>query len=102
MRITASFSTLPPTAQWLAIRQLRRDIVCRLGESTASLAWWRQALLEVNPLLEWSNDQRVIVVRRGRELLDRVARCYLLAPTPGLVLAANADPIDEELMALLP
>ena len=102
MRTTASFSALPRPAQWLATRQLRRDIVCRLGESTASLAWWRQALLEVNPLLEWTNDQHVIVVRRGRAMLDRMARCYLLSPTPGSALAAPLDPIDEELLALLP
>ncbi|MBF9239432.1 hypothetical protein I2I05_18715 [Hymenobacter sp. BT683] len=102
MRITASFSALPRPAQWMAARQLRRDIVCRLGQSTASLTWWRQALLEVNPLLEWTNDQRVIVVRRGRTLLDRVARCYLLSLSPGSGLAASPDPIDEELLGLLP
>lgn len=102
MSITASFSALPRTVQWLAARQLRRDVVCRLGESNASLAWWRQALLEANPLLEWTHDQRVVVVRRGRALLDRVARCYLLSPTPGSPLAAQPDPIDEELLALLP
>ena len=102
MRTTASFSALSPTAQWLVTCQLRRDIVCRLGESTASLMWWRQALFEVNPLLEWTTDQRIIVVRRGRALLDHVARCYLLSPTPGSALAADSDPIDEELLALLP
>jgi hypothetical protein len=53
-------------------------------------------------LLEWTQDQRVIVVRRGRALLDCVTRCYLLSPTPGSVLAASLDPIDEELLTLLP
>ena len=102
MTTTASFSTLSLPAQWLATHQLRCDIVCRLGQSAASLAWWRMALLEVNPLLEWTIDQRVVVVRRGRTLLDRVARCHLLSLTPGPELATNPDLIDQELLALLP
>ena len=101
MTTTASFSALSLPAQWLATRQLRRDIVCRLGQSTASLAWWRMALLEVNPLLGWTIDQRMVVVHRGRALLDLVVRCHLLSLTPGTEMAPNPDPIDQELLALL-
>ena len=96
MATVLSFSALSPEAQLLAVRQLRGDIVRRLGRSEASLAWWRRAVLAADPVLEWSSDQGTAIVRRGQALLDRVARCYLVAAPP------VPDPIDEELLALLP
>ncbi|MBF9221256.1 hypothetical protein [Hymenobacter ruricola] len=99
MTPTFSFSALPLAAQWRAVIQLRRDIVRRLGRSSAPLAWWHRAVLEANPVLEWPAAHGPAVVRRGKALLDRVARCYLVTP---LATPATADPIDEELLALLP
>jgi hypothetical protein len=100
MTPTIPFSALPLAAQWRAVRQLRRDIVGRLGHSTASLAWWHRAVLEADPVLEWPAAQGPAIVRRGKALLDRVARCYLVMAPAGPTTAA--DPIDEELLALLP
>jgi hypothetical protein len=96
MNPATPFSALPLAAQWRAVRQLRRDMVRRLGHSTASLAWWRRAVLEADPVLEWPAAHGPAIVRRGKALLDRVARCYLVAAPPA------PDPIDEELLALLP
>lgn len=103
MATAAYFSALPLPAQWLAARQLRHDVVGRLGQSTASLAWWRLALLEVNPRLKWTADRSVLVVmRHDRALLDRVARCHLLSLAPESGLATHPDGVDQELLALLP
>lgn len=96
------FSALPHAAQWQAVRQLRRDIVRRLGQSVASLTWWHRAVLAADPVLEWSADQRTAIVRRGQSLLDRVARCYLVAPVSEAGQTAAPDRIDEELLTLLP
>ena len=90
------FSALSPAAQLLAVRQLRRDIVRRLGHSGASLAWWRRAVLAADPVLEWSAGRGTAIVRRGQTLLDQMARCYLVTRSP------VPDFIDEELLALLP
>ena len=98
MTPTIPFSALPLAAQWRAVNQLRRDIVRRLGQSTASLAWWHRAVLEADPVLEWPAAQGPAIVRRGKALLDRVARCYLVTPRA----TSAADSIDEELLALLP
>jgi hypothetical protein len=102
MSTITSFSALPADAQLRAVCQLRRAMVGRLGRSVASLAWWRQAVLAADPVLEWSADQGTAIVRRGQALLDRVARCYLVAPLPAEAHTAQPDPIDEELLALLP
>lgn len=96
MATVLSFSALSPAAQLQAVHQLRRDTVRRLGHSGASLAWWWQALLAADPVLEWSAEQGTAIVRRGQALLDRVARCYLVTRPP------VPDLIDEELLALLP
>lgn len=96
MASVISFSALSDTAQQRALLQLRRDIVRRLGHSGASLLWWQRAVLAADPVLEWSADQGTATVRRGQALLDRVARCYLMATPP------VPDRIDEELLALLP
>jgi hypothetical protein len=96
MTTVISFSALSPDAQLLAVRQLRLDIMRRLGHSGASLVWWRRAVLVADPVLEWSSDQGTAIVRRGQALLDRVARCYLVTRS------SVPDPIDEELLALLP
>jgi hypothetical protein len=94
------FSALPLKAQWRTVRQLRHAMVRRLGRSTASLTWWRRALLEANPKVEWPAGPGPAIVRRGQALLDRVVRCYLVL-TPA-DRAVQPDPIDEELLALLP
>lgn len=93
------FSALSPAAQWQAVIQLRCDIVRRLGRSAASLAWWHRAMLVADPVVEWSGDQQRATVRRGQELLDFIARCYLVTPRASVI---RPDAVDEELLALLP
>ena len=99
MKSTTAFSALSPAAQWQAVLQLRATWCSRLGRSAASLAWWHRAILAADPVLEWSAEQRTAIVRRGQALLDRMARCYLVAP---LAAAAGPTAVDEELLALLP
>ncbi|MCC2546467.1 hypothetical protein LJY25_08430 [Hymenobacter sp. BT175] len=97
MSTAVHFSTLSLKAQWRAVHQLRSLLVPRLGPSTASLRWWRRAVLAADPLLEWPAGNGPALVRRGQALLERVVCWYLVAP-----VAAPHDALDEELLELLP
>jgi hypothetical protein len=110
LNAASRLSALAPNALLRVVQDLRDDITRRLGQSSATVAEWKDILLLVDPVVQVRPECGTVIVQRGRAALDRLARHYLVPPrdvlpklSPKALIhenPANYGLSDEEWLAL--